>query len=688
MRKLFTLLFTVLFASGIFAATEQAWYNDVTSITSNGQYYIYSVNGKGFMQGGQSKVKTVNQNNYTSNSDLLFTINTSSNRTYCGSNYLCSYETQTCGPTGGTNTGGSTMIWENKSTYWLVYGSYSFIWSQKAYLWYENKYDATCLNPDLTDTKFHWYLISPAQYDRHWAVYLYDRYKETISDYTQWENLVPSAYYTALADAYAVTYSVKNAEHSKEAVNAHRADLKALYENAAAMVEPYANAKAAINALEAVEDKGEDYAEVTTDITNARTALEQAKTVEAINASVDNLKAIDPITFNVTTFTALEALGTPASTVAGRTITYEAADKTIINAEGQPIYKGTTTLTATAAATDAYYKFVRSAEVTVNALPTSAEENKTIVYGAAENWNGYDLSTYAVGTHELSYETTNAQGGKHTITLTLTVNKLEKMEVPVELTFCAGGSEWYRGKEYTSAVKEDIEAVGAVRDTVYQVEVKVNEPSSSSEEKTITFGDDEEWNGIALKDSTVGVHTVVFETKNMYDCDSVVTLTLTVNKLEKMEVPVELTFCAGGSEIFRGKEYTEAISENIEATGETRDTTYVVTVTVNQPSSFSEEKTITFGDDEEWNGIALKDSVAGVYTIEYVTTNALRCDSVVTLKLTVNPKQEQGEATGWNELKERVEAVKIFRNGVMYIRRGEALYTIEGRKVDSEGVKE
>ena len=36
-----------------------------TSITANGQYYIYSVNGKAFMQAGQSQVKAITTSNYT-----------------------------------------------------------------------------------------------------------------------------------------------------------------------------------------------------------------------------------------------------------------------------------------------------------------------------------------------------------------------------------------------------------------------------------------------------------------------------------------------------------------------------------------------------------------------------------------------------------------------------------------------
>ena len=637
MKKIFTLLSVLLLAFGAFAATEQAWYNDVTSITTNGQYYIYSVKGAGFVQGGQSKVKAVTTSNYTSNSDLLFTITSASGgKTYNGSKYLSAYQAGTNGPTAAQNGGGTNLTWTKKSSFWWVYGAYNFIWDQKAYLMYDNGYDAkTNTTPGDSEAKFQWYLISPAQYDRHFAIYFFDAYKEGLN-ISQYESLVPTAYYNALSAAYNQTFSVTNAAHSAEVVNAAKTNLQNLYTNAPAVAEAYATALTAINTLEAVEDKGEDFAEVTTDITNARTALEQALNVEAVNAAVANLKAIDPITFNVTEFTALQALGTPASTVAGRTITYSAADNTIINADGQPIHKGTTTLTATAAATDQYYKFVRSAQVTVVALPTSATETKTIVYGAQETWNGYDLSTYTVGSHELVYVTENAQGGVHTITLTLTVNKIETLNVPVELSFCAGGSEMYRGTEYTEAGSYNVPAEGATRDTVYVVNVTVLQPTFGTDTKTIVYGAQETWNGIDLSEQTVGQHEIPFTTTNAAGCDSTITLTLTVNKLETLNVPVELAFCAGGSETYRGTEYTEAGSYNVPAEGATRDTVYAVNVTVLQPTFGTDTKTIVYGAQETWNGIDLSEQTVGQHEIPFMTTNAAGCDSTVTLTLTVN----------------------------------------------------
>ena len=113
-------------------------------------------------------------------------------------------------------------------------------------------------------------------------------------------------------------------------------------------------------------------------------------------------------------------------------------------------------------------------------------------------------------------------------TVSVKVNKLETLNVPVNLEFCQGASETYRGVEYTEAGTCPVNAIGAMRDTVYNVTVTVLQPTTGTDTKTITLGDDEYWNGIALKDSTVGVHEVVFHTDNAAGCDSTVTLTLMV----------------------------------------------------------------------------------------------------------------------------------------------------------------
>ena len=332
-----------------------------------------------------------------------------------------------------------------------------------------------------------------------------------------------------------------------------------------------------------------------------------------------------------------------ASATSGLDVTYEISDPTLLKYENGAFVKlhaGEVTVTAKQAGN---YKYNAAEDVvrafTIAGQITSAQESKTIVYGAEESWNGIDLSEYTVGTHTIPFETTNATGGVRTITLTLTVNKQETLNVPVELAFCPGGSETYRGVEYTEAGTYPVNAEGATRDTVYNVTVTILEPTFGTDSKTIVYGAQESWNGIDLSEYTVGTHDVPFTTTNVAGCDSTVTLNLTVNKQETLNIPVNLEFCQGGSQEYRGVEYTEAGTFNVPAEGATRDTVYNVTVTILQPTFGTDSKTIVYGAEESWNGINLSEYTVGTHTIPFVTTNAAGCDSTVTLNLTVN-KQE------------------------------------------------
>ena len=661
------------------------------------------------MQAGQAQVKAITTSNYTNVSTFKFKIS-AANQGYVtnGSYYLKSYMVLT----GSSNSGpvctkqsddGTKIIWTsmNSGEYWNIHSYYNSWFADRypALYYKDSKYDGymkhnggidySSTKDTQTGTEYRWYLVSQAQLDRHFAIYFFDAYKESLN-IAQYENNVPAAYYTALQTAYNQTFSVQNAAHSAEVVNVAKTNLETLYNGAADIAAAYATTTAAINALEAIEDKGEDFAEVTADITNARTALEQAMSVEAVNAAVAGLKAVDPITFNVTEFTALQPLGTPASTTAGRAITYEAADKKIINAAGLPVYKGTTTLKATAAATAEYYKFVRSAEVKVNGVdntgedsrvicegetaeyngdqfteptvkeytftnitggdsivtltvvvnkPSATNEEMTIVYGTEGEWNGYDLSQQAVGTRELVYRTTNVFGCDSIVTLALIVNKQETLNVPVELAFCEGGSEVYRGVVYTEAGTFEVPAEGITRDTLYVVNVTVNKPSATNEEMTIVYGTEGEWNGYDLSEYAVGTYQLNYKTENAAGCDSLVTLALTVTKQETLNVPVTLNFCDGESAEYRGTTYTEAGEFAVPATGDVRDTVYNVTVVVYPVYAITENKTIVVGAEQTWEGQNLSQLAVGDHTLtaEYQTIHG--CDSVMTLKLIVT-KQE------------------------------------------------
>lgn len=108
------------------------------------------------------------------------------------------------------------------------------------------------------------------------------------------------------------------------------------------------------------------------------------------------------------------------------------------------------------------------------------------------------------------------------------------------------------------------------------------------------------------------------------------------------------------------------------------DSIITVNVTELETSESFEEATINQGDEFEWNGQVYTDSVAGEYTQELVTTNAVGCDSIATLHLII---LEVADGIEEIELDRLGEQVKFLHEGQLYIRRGDEIYDAKGQKV-------
>ena len=250
----------------------------------------------------------------------------------------------------------------------------------------------------------------------------------------------------------------------------------------------------------------------------------------------------------------------------------------------------------------------------------------------------------------------------------------------------------FNEKTYTETTQEDVNVglnfMGG--DSIVHVSVVINHASFGAEEMTIAYGAEEIWNGIELKDSTVGVHTVIFDTVNAVGCDSTVTLTLTVTKQEALEIQQPLEFCEGDSLEFRGVWYKEAQEPFvINAEGEIRDTVINVTITVN-PKEYSElQMTDTVGNvialpEGEW--LLGEKVVTGSYELQEADTAGLEflqysqtlagCEALTVLFVTVEPKPE--EEQGFEQINAALKAEKFVLDGVMYIRRGDKIYTTTG----------
>ena len=173
----------------------------------------------------------------------------------------------------------------------------------------------------------------------------------------------------------------------------------------------------------------------------------------------------------------------------------------------------------------------------------------------------------------------------------------------------------------------------------YQIEVDTTTYFNSPLRKSTTVSD----STTTLKNMLVGA-THYWRVRAYSKADATIhsawsaVRSFTATKLDPVEKGVQLAFCEGDSAQYRGKWYYAAGKDIINAIGEIRDTTITVTITVHKESSSAETKKIVLGAEETWNGYDLSGYAVGQHALEYITSNAAGCDSVVTLTLTVIPQ--------------------------------------------------
>ena len=129
--------------------------------------------------------------------------------------------------------------------------------------------------------------------------------------------------------------------------------------------------------------------------------------------------------------------------------------------------------------------------------------------------------------------------------------------------------------------------------------------------------------------SEAGVYTQNLQTIN--GCDSIVTLTLTVNPVAT--TALQASICEGTTYTENGFNVSEAgvYTQNLQTINGC-DSVVTLTLTVNPVYSFTIDATINQGETYHGNGFEV--SEAGTYTQNLQTVNG--CDSVIVLELTVN----------------------------------------------------
>ena len=260
--------------------------------------------------------------------------------------------------------------------------------------------------------------------------------------------------------------------------------------------------------------------------------------------------------------------------------------------------------------------------MTVNPVATTALQ-AAICEGTTYTENGFNVSEAGVYTQNL--QTIN--GCDSTVTLTLTVNPVAT--TALQAAICQGETYTENGFNVNEAgvYTQNLQAINGC-DSVVTLTLTVNPVATTALQAAICQGETYTENGFNV--SEAGVYTQNLQTIN--GCDSVVTLTLTVNPVATTNLNAAI--CEGTAYTENGFNVSEAgvYTQNLQTINGC-DSTVTLTLTVNPVATTALQAAICQGETYAENGFNV--SEAGVYTQNLQTING--CDSVVTLTLTVNP---------------------------------------------------
>ncbi len=260
--------------------------------------------------------------------------------------------------------------------------------------------------------------------------------------------------------------------------------------------------------------------------------------------------------------------------------------------------------------------------LTVNKIKSSSF-NQTICSNQIYIWNGIAHDTS--GNFKDTFP--SFQNCDSIVTLHLTVNPTKSSSF--NQTICSNQTYNWNGiaQSTTGAYKDTFQNFQNC-DSVVTLNLTVNPTKSSSFNQAICVNQSYTWNGIAQ--STAGSYKDTFP--SFQNCDSVVTLNLTVNPTKLSSF--NKTICANQTYLWNGiAQNTTGSYKDTFPSFQNCDSVVTLNLTVNPTKSSSFNKTICANQSYTWNGIA--QTAAGAYKDTFIDANG--CDSIVTLNLVVTP---------------------------------------------------
>lgn len=252
------------------------------------------------------------------------------------------------------------------------------------------------------------------------------------------------------------------------------------------------------------------------------------------------------------------------------------------------------------------------------------------------------------------------------------------------MAFCKGDSLEFEGVWYSEAGQIDVLSsqknyLGG--DSIISLTVTVLPTYNTEESLSIYRGAAQTWQDIDLSLLPVGDTAITVRYATQHGCDSIFTLHLTVVTPPTTYGEDTLILCAGDNVVYNGNTYKRSIQENVllnEPNQYGGDSIVSLVVKVLPVMRTKESKTIVEGSNEDWQNIDLSLIPVGDTTLTVAYTSAYGCDSICVLTLSVTRRI----ATGLDNTNVTSDkAQKVFRNGQLFIRKGDDWYDLIGNKV-------
>ena len=250
------------------------------------------------------------------------------------------------------------------------------------------------------------------------------------------------------------------------------------------------------------------------------------------------------------------------------------------------------------------------------------EIHHAICEGSAYTENGFNANE--AGTYTQNLQTID--GCDSIVTLTLTVNPVENTNLMAAI--CEGSAYTENGFNVSEAgtYTQNLQTVNGC-DSIVTLTLTVNPVESTTLSAAICEGTTYTENGFNV--SEAGTYTQNLQTVN--GCDSIVTLTLNVNPVANTTLSV--TICYGTTYTENGFNVSEAgtYTQNLQTVNGC-DSIVTLNLTINPTYNITIDASINEGETYEENGFS--ESEAGTYV--HTLQSEFGCDSVITLNLTVN----------------------------------------------------